>query len=81
MAVRTAIQEQVIHPVRSCHYMTRINGKRTERTVFTFKKFTIPYGKQLVIELFEKNGARYQYFVVEHEDIIRARLINNLKVK
>jgi hypothetical protein len=44
-------------------------------------KFTIPDDKQLVVELFEKNGGRHQQFVIENSDITRAEVINELKVK
>jgi conjugative transposon TraN protein len=81
IAKRTAIQEQVIYPVRAYRYNIRIPGKKTERTVFALPKFTIPDGKQLVVELYEKNGGRQQRFVVENEDIVRAKMIDDLKVK
>lgn len=81
VAKRTAIQETVIYPIRAFNYVERVNGKRTERTVFTIDKITIPDDKQLVIELFEKNGGRHQEFVIENPDIVRARVINELKVK
>jgi conjugative transposon TraN protein len=81
VAKRTAIQEQVIYPVRAYRYNIRIPGKKTERTVFALPKFTIPDGKHLIVELYEKNGGRHQCFVVENEDIVRARVIDDLKVK
>jgi len=81
VAKRTAIQEQVVYPVRAYHYNIRISGKKTERTVFTLPKFTIPDGKHLIVELFEKNGGRHQRFTVENEDITRAKAIDDLKVK
>ncbi|MDR2384231.1 MAG: conjugative transposon protein TraN [Tannerella sp.] len=81
IAKRTAIQEQVIYPVRAYRYNIRIPGKKAERTVFALPKFTIPDGKQLVVELYEKNGGRHQRFVVENEDIVHAKVIDNLKVK
>ncbi|MDR0873133.1 MAG: conjugative transposon protein TraN [Prevotellaceae bacterium] len=80
-AKRTAIQEQVIYPVRAYRYNIRILGKKTERTVFALPKFTIPDGKHLIVELYEKNGGRHQRFVVENEDITRAKVIDDLKVK
>ena len=80
-AKRTAIQEQVIYPVRAYHYNVRIEGKKTERMVLALKKFTIPDGKRLIAELYEKNGGRHQYFTVENEDIIRAQVIDDLIVK
>ncbi len=81
VAKRTAIQETVIYPMRAFNYVTQVRGKRTERTVFTIEKITIPDDKQLVIELYEKNGGRHQEFVVENADIVRARVVDALKVK
>lgn len=78
---RTAIQEQVILPLRAYNYATRIAGKKTERTVFTMDKFTIPDDKQLVVELNEKSGGRHQSFVIENEDLVRAKVIDELKVQ
>ena len=81
VAKRTAIQEQVIFPLRAYNYATRVAGHKDERTVFTMEKFTIPEDKQVVVELHEKSGGRHQSFVIENEDIVRARVINELKVK
>ena len=41
----------------------------------------IPADKVLVVELNEKSGGRHQSFTVESEDIVRAKVINELKVK
>ena len=78
---RTAIQVQVIFPLRAYNYTTVVAGNKDERTVFTFDKFTIPADKVLVVELNEKSGGRHQSFTVENEDIVRAKVINELKVK
>ena len=78
---RTAIQEQVIFPLRAYNYATVVAGNKEERTVFTLDKFTIPADKVLVVELNEKSGGRHQSFTVENEDIVRAKIINELKVK
>lgn len=81
VAKRTAIQETVMLPVRAYNHNVQIAGKKMERTVFALEKFTIPNNKQLIVELFEKNGGRHQKLIVENEDIIRAKVINDLKVK
>ena len=81
VAKRTAIQETVIYPIRAYNYVQTVGGKKTESTVFTIDKITIPDGKHMVIELFEKNGGRHQQFIVENSDIVRARVIDELKVK
>lgn len=78
---RTAIQETVIFPIRAFNYITRVNGKSSERTVFAMDKFTIPQDKELVVELNEKNGGRHQRFCVESCDVVRAKLVNELKIK
>lgn len=78
---RTAIQETVIYPLRAYNFMTTVGANRTERTVFALDKITIPYDKQLIIEVFEKNGGRNQTFTVENADLVRARQINELKVQ
>ncbi len=81
VAKRTAIQEQVIMPLRAHNNLTVIAGKKTERCVFTLPKFTIPDDKQLVVELNEQAGGRHQHFTVDNADLVRAKVINELKVK
>lgn len=78
---QTAIQETVIYPLRAYNFISTVGGNQTERTVFTIDKITIPNDKQLVIELFEKNGGRNQIFIIENEDLLRAKEINELRVK
>ena len=88
---RTAIQEQVIQPLRTQrstsgrlqgkNFILNVGGNSSERTVWTMDKFTLPDDKCLVVELAEKNGGRHQQFVIENSDLIRAKLISELKVK
>jgi len=81
VAKRTAMQETVIYPVRAYRHDVRVPGRTTSRAVFALPKFTIPNDKQLVIELFEQDGGRHQSFIVENADLVRARTINNLRVR
>ena len=81
VAKRTAVQEQIILPLRAQNYATCVPGRKSERTVFTMAKFTIPDDKCLVVELNEKNGGRHQSFVIENEDLVRANTINELQVR
>jgi conjugative transposon TraN protein len=81
VAKRTAIQEQALRPLRSFNEVTRIGGYQTQRSVFALEQFTLPDDKQLVVTLFEENGGRHQSFVLESEDLIRAKNIDNLKLK
>lgn len=81
VAKRTAIQEQVIWPLRAYNNLMVVGGKRTERMIYTLPKFTIPDDKMLVIELNEQQGGRHQSFTVDNADLVRAKVINELKVK
>lgn len=81
VAKRTAIQEQVIWPVRAYNNVQQIKGKHTERMIFVLPEFTIPDDKVLVVEMNEQNGGRHQRFTVDNADLIRAKVIKDLKVK
>jgi conjugative transposon TraN protein len=78
---QTSVQETVIYPLRAYNFISQVSGNKTERTVFTIDKITIPNDKRLVIELFEKSGGRNQSFFIENEDLLRAEQINELKIK
>lgn len=80
VAKRTAIQEQVIQPLRTQNFVLNVAGNSSERTVWTMDKFTLPDDKCLVVELAEKNGGRHQSFTIENTDLVRARVISELKV-
>ncbi len=81
VAKRTAIQEQILQPLRIYNDITRIGGNQSKRSVFALEQFTLPDDKVLEVILFEQNGGRHQTFIVENEDLIRAKNIENLKLK
>ena len=81
VAKRTAMQEQVLEPLRSFNQVTTVPGGKDECTVFALPRFTIPYDKQLIIELMEKDGGRNQTLTVENTDLVRAEIIDNITVK
>ena len=78
---RTAMQEQVVYPLRAYNYVTRVDGRKSECTVFALPKFTIPDGKKLVVEMYEKQGGRHQTFELENEDLVQAETIHELRVR
>jgi conjugative transposon TraN protein len=81
VARRTAMQEQVIMPLRAYNNLTVIGGRKTERMVYALPQFTIPDDKTLVIELNEQNGGRHQRFTVDNADLLRAKGMNGLKAE
>ncbi|MCE8181598.1 conjugative transposon protein TraN, partial [Porphyromonas gingivalis] len=81
VAKRTAIQEQVLQPLRACHQVAWVRGKTSERTVFALEQFSLPEDKQLEVTLYERNGGRTLTFRVQQEDLLRAERIDNLKLR
>ncbi|HBZ35266.1 MAG TPA: conjugative transposon protein TraN [Rikenellaceae bacterium] len=78
---RTAVQEQVLTPLRVLNANQTIRGKSVARSVFTLEKFTIADNKMLVIEIFEKNGGRHQSVIITNRNIVKAKVITNFNTK
>jgi conjugative transposon TraN protein len=81
IAKRTAMQEQVIVPLRSYNQVATIGGGREERMVFALPKFTLPDDKLLIVNLTEKDGGRNQSLAVGNADLVHAGVIDNLTIK
>jgi hypothetical protein len=81
IAKRTVIQERTLVPLRVYKPMNEIAGNAVERNVFLLDQFTIADDKVLLIEIFEKNGGRQQLLELENSDLVKAKLIKNMKLK
>ena len=81
VAKRTAIQEQVLQPMRAYHQVMQVRGKDSEHSVFVLEQFALSEDKQLEVTLYERNGGRTLTFYVEQEDLLLAKKIDNLKLK
>lgn len=81
VAKRTAMQEQVLQPLRAYHQVMQVKGNRSERSVFALEQFSLSEDKQLEVTLYERNGSRTLTFYVEQEDLLLAQKIDNLKLK
>lgn len=81
VAKRTAIQERILQPLRAYNQITWIKGHREERSIFALEQFTLPEDKRLEVTLYERNGGRTMTFYMENEDLIRAKNIDNFKLK
>lgn len=79
VAKRTVIQERMLTPLRVYKPLDHIVGNTTERNVFLLNQFTIADGKILLIGIYEKNGSRHQILKIENSDLVKARLIKNMK--
>ena len=81
VAKRTAIQEQVLQPLRAYHQVMQVRGKDSEHSVFVLEQFALSEDKQLEVTLYERNGGRTLTFYVTAEDLQLAKKIDNLKLK
>ena len=73
MAKRTAIQEQVLQPLRAYHQVMQVRGMGSEHTVFALEQFSLAEDKQLEVTLYERNGGRTLTFHVTAEDLQLAK--------
>ena len=81
VAKRTAMQENFIEPVRTYNRLITVDGKATVRNIFVLPKLTLPDDKLLVVEVYEKGGARHQSFRIENTDLVTAKPISELHLK
>ena len=81
VAKQTAIQERVLQPLRAYHQVMQVRPNGKERTVFALEQFALTEDKQLEVTLYERNGGRTLTFYLQNEDLLRARRIDNLKLK
>lgn len=72
---RTSSQEIEAVPVFIANQTDQVDGYGSTEIVFALRKFTIPDGKALHIDLFEQNGGRNLKLKLSNSDILKARLI------
>lgn len=81
VAKRTAIQEQVLPPLRAYHEVMLVRGQSHECSVFALEQFALSEDKQLEVTLYERNGGRTLSFYLQQEDLRLAKKIDKLKLK
>jgi conjugative transposon TraN protein len=70
---RTSSQEIEAVPVFILDQKEKINGYASVQMVFALRKFTIPDGKSLHIDLFEHNGGRNLKLKLSNSEILKAK--------
>ena len=78
---RTAVQERSLLPLSIYKSQDLIDAASSDRNVFLLDQFTLEENKILLIEIFEKNGGRHQTLRVKNSDLIKARLINDIRLQ
>jgi conjugative transposon TraN protein len=76
---RTAFQENQILPVITAGNTKCIKANSNSIIVVGIKKFTIPNGRQFVIDIHEKDGGRNLIMKVGNKKIIHAAMLPDLK--
>jgi conjugative transposon TraN protein len=76
---RTSSQEMEINPFFIGNKSGRIQAYASTTMIYAVKKFTIPDGKTLFINLFEENGGRHLTLKVDNKDILKAKMLPETK--
>ncbi len=76
---RTSSQEMEINPLFIGNKSGRIQAYASTTMIYAVKKFTIPDGKTLFINLFEENGGRHLTLKVDNKDILKAKMLPETK--
>ena len=81
VAKRTAMQEQVLQPLRAYHQLLEVKANDNERGVFVLEQFSLSQDKELQVTLYEHGGGRTLSFSLDQEDLLLAQKIDKLKLK
>ena len=81
VAKRTAMQEQVLQPLRAYHQLLEVKANDNERGVFVLEQFSLSQDKELQVTLYERGGGRTLSFSLDQEDLLLAQKIDKLKPK
>ena len=81
IAKRTVSQEKPLTILRTYSGIEEIMDNDNGREVYLLDQFTLDHDKQLVIEIFEKNGGRHQKLEINNEDLIRAIPLKDLPLR
>jgi conjugative transposon TraN protein len=76
---RTSSQEIEVVPLYIGNESQSIQGYASTTMIYAVKKFTIPDGKTLHINLFEENGGRHLNLKVDNKDILKAKPLPETK--
>ncbi|AFL98163.1 conjugative transposon protein TraN [Ornithobacterium rhinotracheale] len=74
-------QEIPIQALRTYQELQRVEAKSKANAVYMLEQLTLDDDKLLKVEIFEKNGRRYQSFNIGNEDLIYAREIQQFNLK
>lgn len=81
VAKRTAMQEQVLQPLRAYHQLLEVKANDNERGVFVLEQFSLSQDKELQVTLYERGGGRTLSFSLDQEDLLLVQKIDKLKLK
>ncbi|WP_077416182.1 conjugative transposon protein TraN [Chryseobacterium sp. JV274] len=78
---RTVVQDKILEQIRT-YFPERIVADHSDsKGIYMLDQFTLLKDQVLEIEILEKNGGRHLKVQLENEDLVHARLINNLTIK
>jgi len=81
VARRTVTEQKTLVPLRVFQPLKDVAGKAVANNVFLLDQFSLADGKELIIELYEKDGGRHQVLHIESADLERARKVKDMHLK
>ena len=78
---KSIVQEVPVEPLRVYQPISLLKAHKEARSVYMLDQLTLSDDKVLRVEIFEKNGSRYQSFLITNEEIIAARPIEQFNLK
>lgn len=78
---QSLVQEISVEPLRVYEPLSVVKPKKDAHSVYMLEGVSLSDDKVLRIEIFEKNGSRYQSFLLTNEDIANARPIEQFYLK
>lgn len=76
---RTAIQENELTPLFVAGNASHVNANAKTTVVVALKKFTIPDGKFMGVQVMEKNGGRHLFMKIKNKNLMDAIQLPDLK--
>ena len=78
---KSIVQEVPVEPLRVYQPISLLKAHKEARSVYMLDQLTLSDDKVFRVEIFEKNGSRYQSFLITNEEIIAARPIEQFNLK
>lgn len=78
---RTVVQDKLLTPLRDYSPLKMVDQLSEEQGIYLLDQFTLLDDQVLILEVFEKDGGRHQKIEVENDDLISAKIVQDIHLK